>query len=95
VLSDALIVFKQTVPPQQKRMADDAERRLNALFDALNCETLSTPVVDCLIKLANAMSAKDSVTASQEHVAMMTRASPTDDIAVWMPGVKLLVSRMM
>ena len=34
--------------PQQKRMVDDTERRLNSLFDALNCETLSPLVVQQL-----------------------------------------------
>jgi len=29
----------------QRRLVDDLERRLNPLFDALNCETLSAPVV--------------------------------------------------
>jgi protein transport protein SEC31 len=33
-------------------MADDLERRINSLFDALNCETLSKPVVDQLLVLA-------------------------------------------
>lgn len=32
-------------------MADDLERRINPLFDALNCETLSKPVVDQLLVL--------------------------------------------
>lgn len=32
-------------------MVDDIERRLNVLFDALNCETLSRPVVDQLLTL--------------------------------------------
>ncbi|KAB5590806.1 hypothetical protein CTheo_5738 [Ceratobasidium theobromae] len=36
---------------QQKRMVDDIERRLNVLFDALDCETLSLPVVDQVITL--------------------------------------------
>ena len=29
-------------------MVDDTERRLNALFDSLNCETLSPPVLEQL-----------------------------------------------
>lgn len=32
-------------------MVDDLERRINPLFDALNCETLSKPVVDQLLVL--------------------------------------------
>jgi hypothetical protein len=32
--------------PQQKRMVDDTERRLNMLFDGLNAGTISRPVVE-------------------------------------------------
>jgi hypothetical protein len=38
--------------PQQKRVVDDLDRRINSLFDALNCETLSKSVVDQLLVLA-------------------------------------------
>jgi protein transport protein SEC31 len=41
----------QFTQPQQKRLADDLERRINPLFDALNCETLSQSVVDQLLVL--------------------------------------------
>lgn len=37
-------------------MADDLERRINPLFDALNCETLSKPIVDQLLVLIQGMS---------------------------------------
>lgn len=36
-------------------MAEDLERRLNILFDALNCETLSPPVCEQLIGLTQGM----------------------------------------
>ena len=39
--------------PQQKRMVDDLERRVNLLFDALNCETLSEIVVEHLLALTS------------------------------------------
>lgn len=39
------------VQPQQKRLVDDLERRINPLFDALNCETLSAPTVEQLLIL--------------------------------------------
>lgn len=39
--------------PAQKRLADDTERRVNTLFDALNCETLSQSVVEHLKTLVN------------------------------------------
>ena len=37
--------------PQQKRMVDDTERRLNMLFDGLNAGTISRPVVEELSAL--------------------------------------------
>ena len=42
--------------PQHKRMVDDTERRLNALFDSLNCETLSPPVLEQLNSLTEGQS---------------------------------------
>jgi protein transport protein SEC31 len=39
----------------QKRLVDDLERRINPLFDALNCETVSRPVVDQLIVLTRGL----------------------------------------
>ena len=34
-----------------QRLVDDLERRINPLFDALNCDSLSKPVVDQLLVL--------------------------------------------
>ncbi|KAG5728189.1 hypothetical protein E4T56_gene19286 [Termitomyces sp. T112] len=53
VISEQLNV--SFVDPQQKRLVDDLERRINPLFDALNCETLSRSVVDQLLVLTRAM----------------------------------------
>lgn len=39
----------RTAFPAQKRLLDDVEKRLNPLFDALNCETLPEPVVEKLL----------------------------------------------
>jgi len=86
--------MKQTTPPQQKRMVDDTERRLNSLFDALNCETLPKSVVEQLNTLTQAMERRDQQTALATHVDLLTKASGTEDIAVWMSGVKLLIMRM-
>lgn len=45
--------------PSQKRLVDDLERRINPLFDALNCETLSQGVVEQLIVLTRGASVSD------------------------------------
>ncbi|KAJ1302288.1 hypothetical protein OPQ81_001105 [Rhizoctonia solani] len=94
VLSEHLSRLKQNTPPQQKRMVDDIERRLNVLFDALNCETISRPVVDQLLTLIQAMQAHDAQGATAIHVDLLTRGSRTDDIGLWMSGVKQLIIRM-
>ena len=39
--------------PSQARFLEDLERRVNPLFDALNCETLSEGVVEKLVQLTN------------------------------------------
>ncbi|KAF9060249.1 hypothetical protein BDP27DRAFT_1430284 [Rhodocollybia butyracea] len=86
--------MKGSVPPAQKRQVDDLERRINPLFDALNCETLSTPVVDQLLVLTRAMDAHDRPAALAIHVDLLTRGSQKDDIGLWMSGVKQLIMRL-
>ncbi|KAK7443253.1 protein transport protein S31 [Stygiomarasmius scandens] len=94
VLSEQLEKLKQTTPPNQKRLVDDLERRINPLFDALNCETLSKPVVDQLLVLTRAMEARDRPNALAIHVDLLTRGSQTDDIGLWMSGIKQLIMRL-
>ncbi|KAF8970326.1 hypothetical protein BDZ97DRAFT_1902055 [Flammula alnicola] len=81
-------------PANQKRIADDLERRINPLFDSLNCETLSRPVVDQLLVLTRAMDAHDRPAALAIHVELLTRGSQTDDIGLWMSGIKQLIMRL-
>lgn len=86
--------MKQTTPPQQKRLVDDLERRINPLFDALNCETLSKPVVEQLLVLVRAIENHDRPAALAIHVDLLRRGSVTDDIGLWMSGVKQLIMRL-
>lgn len=94
VISGQLERMRQTTPPQQKRLVDDLERRINPLFDALNCETLSQPVVEQLIVLTEAMENHDRQTALAIHVDLLTRGSQTDDIGLWMSSIKQLIMRL-
>ncbi|KAI4524793.1 hypothetical protein K525DRAFT_262233 [Schizophyllum commune Loenen D] len=94
VVSGELNRMRQTTPPQQKRLVDDLERRINPLFDALNCETLSAPVVEQLLVLTRAMEARDRPAALAIHVDLLTRGSQTDDIGMWMSGIKQLIMRL-
>ena len=96
-----------------QRLVDDLERRINPLFDALNCDTLSKPVVDQLVLLTNgmiphllftslshllilgvAMENRDRPAALAIHVDLLTRGSVTDDIGLWMSGIKQLILRL-
>ncbi|KAF7319788.1 Nucleoporin-interacting protein [Mycena kentingensis (nom. inval.)] len=94
VISGQLEHLRQTTPPQQKRLVEDLERRINPLFDALNCETLSAPVVEQLLVLTRAMENHDRQAALAIHVDLLTRGSQTDDIGMWMSGVKQLIMRL-
>ncbi|GJJ10681.1 hypothetical protein Clacol_004908 [Clathrus columnatus] len=93
-LSAEMNRMKQQTPPQQKRLVDDTERRINSLFDALNCETLSKPVVERLQTLINAMISRNRDASMALHVELLTQGSVTDDIGVWMAGVKQLIIRL-
>ncbi|KDR76547.1 hypothetical protein GALMADRAFT_66967 [Galerina marginata CBS 339.88] len=93
-ITEHLNRMKQTTPPNQKRLVDDLERRISPLFDALNCETLSRPVVDQLVVLTRAMDAHDRPAALSIHVELLTRGSQTDDIGLWMSGIKQLIMRL-
>ncbi|KAH9849003.1 hypothetical protein C2E23DRAFT_841396 [Lenzites betulinus] len=94
VISNQLEQLKQITPPQQRRLVDDLERRINPLFDALNCETLSQPVCEQLVMLTRAMEAHDRETAMAIHMDLLTRGSLTDDIGLWMSGIKQLIVRL-
>ncbi|EAU82970.2 structural molecule [Coprinopsis cinerea okayama7 len=94
IILENLNRMKQSTPPSQKRLVDDLERRINPLFDALNCETLSQPVVEQLIVLTRAMEARDRPAALAIHVDLLTRGSQTDDIGLWMSGIKQLIMRL-
>ncbi|KAJ7139389.1 hypothetical protein C8R44DRAFT_693828 [Mycena epipterygia] len=94
VITQQLAQMRQTTPPQQKRLVDDLERRINPLFDALNCETLSQPVVEQLLVLTRAMESHDRPAALAIHVDLLTRGSQTDDIGLWMSGIKQLIMRL-
>ncbi|KAH9830086.1 uncharacterized protein C8Q71DRAFT_787175 [Rhodofomes roseus] len=94
VLSGQLERLKQTTPPSQKRLVDDLERRINPLFDALNCDTLSKPVQEKLLVLSRAIEAHDRDGAMALHMDLLTTGSLTDDIGLWMSGVKQLILRL-
>lgn len=74
-------------------MADDTERRLNVLFDALNCDALSPPSLDRVKDLGLAIDAQDQNAALQIHLSLLTNHG-NDDISAWMPALKQLINRV-
>ena len=49
-------VIEFNVQANQKRLVDDTERRLNVLFDGLNCETVPASVIDELMDIVKGLS---------------------------------------
>ncbi|KAL2872789.1 putative protein transport protein (SEC31) [Aspergillus lucknowensis] len=99
--ADALPIFqilledmqrvKARAPSSFKAQVDDAERRLNFLFDHLNNEDLLKPnTVQDMVQLARAIEARDYETARTIHVDIMTNRN--DECGNWMVGVKRLIS---
>lgn len=79
------------VPAQQRRYLDDTQRRLNVLFDGLNCETVPLPIIAQLGEMIKAIAARDPQAALAMHVDMLTRGPSSDDMSVWMSGIKQLI----
>ncbi|KAL4777440.1 protein transport protein sec31 [Aspergillus nidulans var. acristatus] len=91
ILSEDMQRVKARAPSSFKAQVDDAERRLNFLFDHLNNEDLLKPnTVQDMVQLARAIQARDYETARTIHIDIMTNR--TDECGNWMVGVKRLIS---
>ncbi|KAE8349360.1 hypothetical protein BDV28DRAFT_141423 [Aspergillus coremiiformis] len=91
ILSADMQRIKGRAPSSFKAQVDDAERRLNILFDHLNNEDLLKPnTVSDMANLAHAIQARDYETARAIHVDILTNR--TDECGSWMVGVKRLIS---
>jgi len=78
-------------PATFKTQVDDAERRLNILFDHLNNEELLKPnTINDMVELSKALQARDYETARTIHLDILTNR--TDECGNWMVGVKRLIS---
>jgi protein transport protein SEC31 len=91
ILSADMQRVKSRAPSSFKAQVEDAERRLNILFDHLNNEDLlkSNTVAD-MAELARAIQARDYETAKTIHIDIMTNR--TEECGNWMVGVKRLIS---
>ncbi|KAF9543707.1 protein transport protein S31 [Mortierella hygrophila] len=89
VLANELALARQYATPANKRAWDDAEKKLNVLFDMLNNEEVSAPVVDQMLLLAQALQSKNYNSAYQIHLEL--HSTRTNEVSSWMTGVKRLI----
>lgn len=83
ILSADMQRVKSRAPSSFKAQVDDAERRLNLLFDHLNNEDLLKPhTIGDMAELARAIENRDFDAARNIHVDIMTNR--TDECGNWM-----------
>ncbi|GAA5828015.1 hypothetical protein JCM11251_005692 [Rhodosporidiobolus azoricus] len=92
ILSGELQRLRQITPPQQAKLIVDTEKRLNILFDALNCETISEGTAKNVGEVCQAIAARNQHAALDAHLRMLTGA-PTE-AAPWQAALKFVVSRL-
>ncbi|KAF8151950.1 hypothetical protein K438DRAFT_1988071 [Mycena galopus ATCC 62051] len=78
-----LAQMRQTAPPQQKRLVDDLERRINPLFDALNCERCRRVWWSIACSYWSHGTAR-SPSSAGDPCGSADAGSQTDDIGLWM-----------
>ncbi|KAG0147287.1 hypothetical protein CROQUDRAFT_91729 [Cronartium quercuum f. sp. fusiforme G11] len=86
--------MRQSLPPNQKKLVDDTERRLNVLFDGLNCETVPATVVDELLEIVKAIESRNLQHALQLHISLLTSGVKSDELTTYMPAIKMLITRL-
>lgn len=86
ILSADMERVKSRAPTSFKLQVDDAERRLNILFDRLNNEDLLKPnTVNDMVELARAIQARDFETAKNIHLEIMTNRM--EECGNWMVSI--------
>ncbi|GAA6019004.1 hypothetical protein JCM10207_006285 [Rhodosporidiobolus poonsookiae] len=84
--------LRQTTPPNQAKIVVDTEKRLNILFDQLNCETLSDATVKNVDAVCQAIAQRNSQGALDAHLHML-QGAPTE-AAPFQAALKLVIQRM-
>lgn len=85
--------FKSITPPTQKRTIDDVDRRINLLFDLINCGTVDAKFMPGLHQLCQAIEARNQQAALGLHVQLASSSSG-GDLSTVLVGIKLLISKM-
>ena len=93
VLTAELGRLRQVAPPGQHKMVSDTEKRLNLLFDMLNCGTLSDKSVDKVLEIVDAIKARDQQRALELHLGMLTGGG-AGDTGAFQAALKLVIQRM-
>lgn len=93
ILSRELMRFKSSAPPPPKKTADDVERRLNLLFDLINCGTVEPKAMPLLHQLCQAIESRNQQAALGAHVQLVSTSSG-GDLSAALVAVKLLISKM-
>ncbi|KAJ1727696.1 protein transport protein S31, partial [Coemansia biformis] len=90
-LTTQLVQAQKFAAPGQKRMVDDASRRLNQLFDLMNCDEIKgkDKLVPVFTQLVQALTQRQYPAALQAQAELMTINS---DITTNMVGVKHLIN---
>jgi hypothetical protein len=92
ILSADMARVKSRAPASFAAQVNDAEKRLNILFDHLNNETLVKPdTIAMLVDISNALQGRDFDRAGVVLTEMM-RVKLEAEGAHWMVGVKRLVA---
>ncbi|RCK56363.1 Protein transport protein SEC31 [Candida viswanathii] len=89
-LTTVLEAIKPSIPEKYARHGTDMEQRLNILFDHLNNEEISKPVLELLKQVSSSLEAKDFATATAANVEIATTHS--DEIGNWHTGLKRLIT---
>ncbi len=71
-------------------MLDDAERRMNVLFDKLNNQEVSDGAVEKLLELAKAVDSKNWTNALNVYQVLSTSFGSSEGTN-WMLGIKRLL----
>ncbi|KAL8788090.1 MAG: hypothetical protein Q9213_001848 [Squamulea squamosa] len=91
LLSTDMQRVKTRAPANFQKHVNDAEKRLNILFDHLNNEDLlKDDTVDSMTELSQALQARNYDLAQSIHLDLLTHK--TDQCGQWMVGVKRLIA---
>ncbi|GAA5974365.1 hypothetical protein JCM11641_005236 [Rhodosporidiobolus odoratus] len=92
VLSGELDKLRQITPPQQIKVVNDTEKRLNILFDMLNNETIKDETAKSVGEVCRAIAARNQQAALDAHLQLLTGAP--GEVAPFQAALKYLCQRM-